>query len=201
MIYSEAFKSLIPPMKDEVVKQLSAAVDPRFAPRAFRYLSAAEKTRSVLRPYGVVGRREDGRPGHFDRHLGRFSVVRKGSVAGEIPTMFELVELACGAWTLRSRETGETFHPVLGPEAEALALHVDQTDLVRRVEAHDRAQDRAEPFVIWDVGLGAAANALTVLRATRDLPGRTRLISFDHTLDPARFGFEHADRLGYFGGY
>ena len=115
--------------------------------------------------------------------------------------MFELVELACGAWTLRSRETGETFHPVLGPEAEALALHVDQTDLVRRVEAHDRAQDRAEPFVIWDVGLGAAANALTVLRATRDLPGRTRLISFDHTLDPARFGFEHADRLGYFGGY
>lgn len=120
---------------------------------------------------------------------------------GKISRVYELVELAGGVWTLRSKETGETFHPVLGPEAEALALHVDQADFLRRVREHDRLSGGKEPFVVWDVGLGAAANALTVLRAARGVGGRTRLISFDHSLAPALFGFEHAEKLAYFDGY
>jgi tRNA U34 5-methylaminomethyl-2-thiouridine-forming methyltransferase MnmC len=67
--------------------------------------------------------------------------------------------------------------------------------LVERV-----AQHQGE-FVIWDVGLGAAANALTVLRATRHLSCRIRLLSFDQTMAPLQFALAHADRLGYFGGY
>jgi tRNA U34 5-methylaminomethyl-2-thiouridine-forming methyltransferase MnmC len=59
----------------------------------------------------------------------------------------------------------------------------------------------AEPFVLWDVGLGAAANAIAVLKATRDLPTPIHLLSFDHTLEPLRFGLRHAVELGYLEDY
>jgi tRNA U34 5-methylaminomethyl-2-thiouridine-forming methyltransferase MnmC len=87
------------------------------------------------------------------------------------------------------------MHPGLGPEAEAEALYVAQLRLVERLRAHE------DEFVIWDVGLGAAANALTVLRATRDVSGPVRLISFEHTLEPLRFAFGQRSALSYFAGY
>ena len=108
---------------------------------------------------------------------------------------YSLVTLANGVRSVRSHAEAETFHPVVGPVAEAEALYVRQLRLRARRAAH------AGEFVIWDVGLGAGANALTVLRATHDLPGRVRLVSFDHTLEPLRFALQHAEALGYFGGY
>jgi hypothetical protein len=56
-------------------------------------------------------------------------------------------------------------------------------------------------FVIWDVGLGAAANPLTVLSATRDIPVTVRVVSFDQTLEPLRFGLSQAERLPFLHGY
>ena len=108
---------------------------------------------------------------------------------------YKLVRLTSGAHSLHSFAHGETFHPVIGPVAEAEALYVNQLQLRERLKNH------AGEFVIWDVGLGAAANALTVLRATRDLPGAIRLVSFDCTLEPLDFARQHAEALGYFGGY
>lgn len=108
---------------------------------------------------------------------------------------YSLVTLANGVRSVRSLAEAETFHPVIGPVAEAEALYVRQLRLLDRLAAH------TGEFVIWDVGLGAAANALTVLRAIRDLPGSVRLVSFDHTLEPLRFALQHAEELGYFGGY
>jgi hypothetical protein len=65
----------------------------------------------------------------------------------------------------------------------------------------ERISDLKEAFVVWDVGLGAAANILTVLRATAGLATDVRIVSFDHTAEPLRFALEHADELGYFRGY
>ena len=56
-------------------------------------------------------------------------------------------------------------------------------------------------FVVWDVGLGAAANAIAVLRATRDIARPLRLASFDNTDGPLEFGLTRAKQLGYFHGY
>lgn len=105
---------------------------------------------------------------------------------------YRLVRLANGTYSLRSETHGETFHPVIGPMAEAEALYVQQTRLPARMERC------AREFVIWDIGLGAAANALAALRATRQVRGQVRLVSFDRTLRPLAFALEHADALGYF---
>jgi hypothetical protein len=108
---------------------------------------------------------------------------------------YQLVRLNNGICSVRSLVDGETFHPVIGPVAEAEALYVNQLQL------RERLQNHSGEFVIWDVGLGAAANALTVLRATRELACPIRLVSFDHTIEPLKFALQNAAALGYFGGY
>lgn len=117
-------------------------------------------------------------------------------IAGvESTEQFELVQLANGSRTIRSNRAGETFHPVIGPENEAKALYIDQLNLVERMQSTE------EEFVIWDVGLGGGANALTVLKHSREVSCPLRLISFDCSLEPLQFAAEHAKELGYFGRY
>jgi tRNA U34 5-methylaminomethyl-2-thiouridine-forming methyltransferase MnmC len=54
-----------------------------------------------------------------------------------------------------------------------------------------------EAFVIWDVGLGAGANALAVVEAVWKGEARVELRSFDQTLEPLRFALKHAKELQY----
>lgn len=107
---------------------------------------------------------------------------------------YELVKLPGGTHSLRSLAADETLHPGIGPAAEAEALYVRQLQLLERLRRHEGE------FVIWDVGLGAAANALTVLKAAREIPCAIRLVSFDHTIEPIEFALRHSATLGYFDG-
>jgi tRNA U34 5-methylaminomethyl-2-thiouridine-forming methyltransferase MnmC len=108
---------------------------------------------------------------------------------------YRLVKLAGGAHSVHSLAHHETFHPVVGPAAEAGALYVRQLGLVERLRRHQGE------FVIWDVGLGAAANPLTVLQAAREVRASIRLLSFDHTLEPLKFALLHTQYLGYLAGF
>ena len=109
---------------------------------------------------------------------------------------YRLVKLAGGVHSVHSIAERETFHPVIGPVAEAEALYVRQLKLPERMSHHEGE------FVIWDVGLGAAANVLTVLRSTAvTTKCPVRIISFDWTLEPLEFALKNAAMLGYFGGY
>jgi queuine tRNA-ribosyltransferase len=121
---------------------------------------------------------------------------------------YRLVTLANGARSVRSLVDDETFHPGIGPVAEAEALYV------RQLRLPERARAACGDFVLWDVGLGAAANALTAIRlihnhlidhsaaarAARPLQ-RLRLVSFDRTCDALAFALQHTAELGYLTGY
>lgn len=104
---------------------------------------------------------------------------------------YELVQLVNGVWSVRSRAEGETFHPVVGPVAEARELYVEQLHLPRRIAEAGRE------FTVWDIGLGAAANVLTVIQAASERAGELRVLSFDHTLAPLEFAIRHAEELEY----
>jgi tRNA U34 5-methylaminomethyl-2-thiouridine-forming methyltransferase MnmC len=108
---------------------------------------------------------------------------------------YKVVQVDSGAHSIHSLAYGETFHPVIGPAAEAEALYV------RQLRLRDRLQQHAGEFVIWDVGLGAAANVLTVLRAARDIPCQLRVVSFDQTLEPLRFALNNVAHFDYFSEY
>ena len=108
---------------------------------------------------------------------------------------FELVVLAGGVCSLRSTGNGQTFHPVVGPAAEAEAIHLAGTRLVERTNIGP-----GQAFTIWDVGLGAAANAtaaIGALRAGYHGSGNINLLSFDRTTAALDFALENADALVY----
>ena len=113
----------------------------------------------------------------------------------DVPEHFRLVQLRNGAQSVHAVDYGETMHPGLGPAEEAETLYVKQLRLAERLRGH------AGTFVVWDVGLGAAANALALLRATANTRVTLRLVSFDCSLAPLQFANSHRDCLGYFTGY
>jgi hypothetical protein len=110
-------------------------------------------------------------------------------------TGYRLVKLPGGAHSVHSLAHGETFHPVVGPTVEAESLYVRQLRILERLANH------VGEFVVWDVGLGAAANPLTLLRSTRQLRCSIRILSFDHTLEPLQFALQHPEYLPYVKGY
>jgi len=107
---------------------------------------------------------------------------------------FQLVRLASGVHSIRCGTHGETFHPVVGPAAEAGTLYAAQFNLGHRIPAGGE-------FVFWDVGTGAAANVMALLHAAPAKDATLRIVSFDRTLDALRFAIEHRDDLGYFGDF
>jgi len=143
---------------------------------------------SVMLFTGIVSLIYDGAP-IADENIFAYG---RPMLACQDPEEFEIVTVQSGVRSLRSRANGETFHPVIGPMAEAVALHVRQQRLV------ERAHKVKGPFIVWDVGLGAAANSVAVLEAFAGHPSvPVELHSFDRTTAPLSFALEHAAVLGY----
>ena len=141
----------------------------------------------MRRPFGA----DAGRSGATTLCFPRITPPQSCAMADE----YKLVPLPNGTHAVHAASYDEKMHPGLGPAAEAEALYVRQLKIRERMQAH------AGEFVVWDVGLGAAANALTLLRLTRDLPGPLRLVSFDDTSGPLEFALAHPEELAYLRGY
>ncbi len=108
-----------------------------------------------------------------------------------------------GFSSIRHVSSGEIMHSRTPPMVEAQTLYVDQARLVDRARLlPSETPETAAPLVIWDVGLGAAANAMAALltyeAAAETGPVRgLRIISFENDLDPLRLALRHKKRFPY----
>jgi tRNA U34 5-methylaminomethyl-2-thiouridine-forming methyltransferase MnmC len=130
------------------------------------------------------------------------------AIFGELPAdlehQFRIVPLKTGVNSLRSLVHNETFHPVTGPWVEANVLHVGQQKLIERSRGWFEQFEQSRvgdprPFVIWDVGFGAAANVLAAIAALQEAGGdrQVEIYSFDKTLAAVEFAILHAEELVY----
>ncbi len=88
------------------------------------------------------------------------------------------------------------MHNPVGPWLEANQLYIEQSDLKNHL-----LTDTDTELVIYDVGLGAAANAIATLHAVKNTIRPVRLVSFEIDLDLLRFALEHSKELQYLEGY
>jgi queuine tRNA-ribosyltransferase len=91
---------------------------------------------------------------------------------------------------IRDTISGEVMHLGSDPAEEAQSLYVEQSRLLERL------QIRAEqPWVVWDVGLGAAANSMAAILAVENLGSAAvrplKLVSFENDLDALKLALDH----------
>ena len=89
------------------------------------------------------------------------------------------------------------MHSRTPPMDEARSRYIAQSRLASRLR-----EDTNEPLVIWDVGLGAAANAMAAVECYEALAleGRVRpmhIVSFENDLDSLRLALKNNDRFPY----
>ncbi|HEX2746594.1 MAG TPA: tRNA-guanine transglycosylase, partial [Verrucomicrobiales bacterium] len=108
---------------------------------------------------------------------------------------YEVHTAPAGFSSIRHHASGEIMHSHTPPMEEARALYVEQSHLAERL-----ADAGADPLFIWDVGLGAAANAMAAIECYEALaaagPVRPlQLISFENDLDSLRLALRHKSKF------
>jgi len=109
---------------------------------------------------------------------------------------YEIHTSAQGFASVRQVSSGEVMHSVNAPSDEANKLYVEQSILASRLL---KREAQADELVIWDVGLGAASNAMAAIRCFERTYGETganglrplRLVSFERDLDPLTLAAKH----------
>jgi queuine tRNA-ribosyltransferase len=143
----------------------------------------------------------------------RVALVREDEANPSVPTTrsrpksnphrgdYEIQTSPQGFSSIRQRSSGEVMHSVSAPEDEANRLYVEQSRLALRVKR--RTPDDEVPLVVWDVGLGAASNAMAAIHrmeAELSACGAASLrplhvMSFERDLDPLLLAARHASHF------
>ena len=102
-----------------------------------------------------------------------------------------------GFGSIRQVSSGEIMHMRTPPMDEARQLYVEQSRLSERLRDVDAGQ-----IVIWDVGLGAAANTMAAIHsyereATAGPVRPMRVISFENDLDSLKLALLHNNDFAY----
>ncbi len=106
---------------------------------------------------------------------------------------FTIVTSAQGFSSVQHVASGEVMHATHPPDVEAACVYVDASAAL----AQARAATSPRPLVVWDVGLGAAHNAMALVRALDGSPGHApvELVSFEHDLDALHLAMDHLKRF------
>ena len=108
---------------------------------------------------------------------------------------YEVHVAPAGFASIRQISSGEIMHARTPPLEEARLLYVEPSRLAERLRAAGPGD--AEPLVVWDVGLGAAANAMAAIRCYEEEAAAggavrpMRLVSFENDLDSLRLALAH----------
>jgi queuine tRNA-ribosyltransferase len=85
---------------------------------------------------------------------------------------FRIIPCLDGSHTLHDERVGHGMHSHVGPDEESRRIYVEASRLTERLREPATERLRAadpEPLVLWDVGMGIAANALAALDCRRAL--------------------------------
>ena len=114
-------------------------------------------------------------------------------------TPFEILEYPNGTSTVLDTVSGEVMHSRIGPWEEAQTLYIQQSRLTERLQA----LGKRSPLVVYDVGMGIAANAWAAIEARLALCASQttarplKVISFENELSGLRLALRTPDRFGY----
>lgn len=100
-----------------------------------------------------------------------------------------------GFASIRHKPSGEIMHSRTPPMEEARKLYLEQSRLALKLCAEDfQTEIPLAPLVLWDVGLGAAANAISAIRCYEQIEGSPRdlhVVSFENNLDSLRLALRN----------
>ena len=109
-----------------------------------------------------------------------------------LPT-YKIVQTSLGVTSILSVLTGEIMHNPVGPWEEANHLYIKPSKLEQRLREKPN-----EELVVFDVGLGAAANALALLHKIYGAEKRVRILSFEIELNLIKFALENHSYFPFF---
>lgn len=112
----------------------------------------------------------------------------------------DVVLTRSGATAMRDLASGEIMHPGTGNAVEPVELYVGPSRLDARLRGGGEGV-----LVLFDVGLGAASNAIAAWRVSEALGAAARrleIVSFDNDLAPLRLALDpaYAERFGFAAG-
>jgi queuine tRNA-ribosyltransferase len=109
----------------------------------------------------------------------------------------DLVVFPNGSVSVKPRSSNEAMHSTIGPWDEAHLIYIGQSDLAGRLQAPSA---EGGPLVLYDVGMGIAANALAALECWANAGSSRRdlhLVSFEKHLDGLELALAHSDRFPF----
>ncbi len=118
--------------------------------------------------------------------------------------VFEVVTTRSGAKSIRHKELNETMHNPVGPWAEAHGLYVGPSGLKERLVQQETTGGWSvqPPLVLFDVGLGAATNAVAALHSQLDSRVEAacrplEVVSFEKDLRLLAFTISQSEEFPY----
>jgi queuine tRNA-ribosyltransferase len=121
-------------------------------------------------------------------------VLKQKAKRKKVPTLgnYEVHKAWEGFASIRQMSSGEIMHSRTSPLEEARSLYIEQSNLGERINL----ANETEALVVWDVGLGAAANAMAAIGCYEEQAGcglvrPLQIISFENDLDSLRLAFRH----------
>ena len=106
-----------------------------------------------------------------------------------------------GFASIRQLKSGEIMHSVNDPVEEARRLYIEQSRLIEKLSP--RHEKISRPLVIWDVGLGAATNAMAAIHAVEaklkegEVLRPLQIISFENDLDSLKLAAKYPPLFRY----